>query len=284
MKYPVGVIIASLLAFGASFASASASEITLCAGKEGGGYDGVMRAVSVELEKLGNTVTILNLDGSEAILDALEAGRCAYGPAQKDVDYLKAKNDPGFEASVRPVSVLYNEVMTMVCSAESGIDELSDLTSDNTVIVDTIGSGSALSWDNMVQIEKEFGGGSSWSAATPKYLPLSEAEAAISVGEAQCAFGIAGVPAGWALTFINDGGTLAWVYDKDLNDLEFPKGTSLYNYAKLYADSAYAQKFETYKVPAVLFKSTKAKVSPDVEKIVTRVAPSIGKGFNKNLN
>jgi TRAP-type uncharacterized transport system substrate-binding protein len=262
--------------------SVMAGQVTLCAGKEGGGYDNVMRAVGIELQKQGHEVTIKNMDGSESILNALETGQCNYGPAQKDIHYLLSKNDAAFEKAVRPAAVLYNEVMTMVCSKESGIDELSDITDKNTVIVDTIGSGSALTWDNMVQIEKDYGSGSSWSKATPVYVPLNEAEAAISVGEADCAFGVYGVPASWAKQMVDDGMTLSWVYDKDLNDMEFPKGSSLYNALRIRAGS-YPSKFDTYKIPAVLFRSAVAKVDAQIDKLILRIAPSIGKRYNTVL-
>jgi TRAP-type uncharacterized transport system substrate-binding protein len=257
--------------------SANAADVTLCSGKQGGGYDGLMQGVGTELQKQGHTVTINNLDGSEAILNALEAGTCAYGPAQADIYYKLGKDDPGFVTVVRPAAALYAEVMTMLCTKESGIDELSDITDKNTVIVDTIGSGSALTWDNMVEIEKKFGNGSSWAKAKTNNTPLDEAEAAMSVGEAQCAFGVAALPAmNWAKPMEQDGVVVAYIYDKDLNDLEFPKGTPLYNPLRV-PRGAYLTKFDTYKINAVLFKSAKVKTDPQISKLILRVAQTLGK-------
>ena len=79
-----------------------------CAGRAGGGYDGIMRAVGAELEKRGAEVTLLNLGGSEDILDALQSGQCAFGPAQGDIFYKKNKESQGRLARVVPVDVLYN--------------------------------------------------------------------------------------------------------------------------------------------------------------------------------
>lgn len=270
---------AALLVSGAVLYSAKADEVTFCAGKEGGGYDSVMKAIGAELQKSGDTVIVKNLDGSEAILNSLVDGGCQYGPAQKDISYLLGKNNPALSSSVQASALLYNEVMTLVCSKESEIDELEDMTKDTTVIVDTFGSGSALTWENLVNIEKEYGNGSSWAEATAVYSGLSEAEAAISVGEAQCAFGVSKLPAAWAKQMESDGFTIAYIEDKDINDLEYPKGASLYE-AYWVPAGPYSQKFWTYKIPAVLFKSGKSKASAAIDKKVTRYALPIGRKFN----
>jgi hypothetical protein len=257
--------------------SAQAADVTLCAGRQGGGYDGIMRSVAAELERKGNTVTVLNLGGSEDILDNLNAGKCSFGPAQADIFYKKNKESPGGLAKVVPVDVLYNEAMQMVCSASSGYDELSDLQAGDGIIVDVIGSGSSLTWDNMVAIEKEYGNGSSWAAATPSYSPLDEAGAALALGQAKCAFGVGKVPIDWMKGILDRGGTLSEVYDKDINDLEF-NGASLYEPVNVDDEDDYGDDFDTYKVPAILFKS--GKIDPDVEKLVKRVAPSLGAKVN----
>jgi TRAP-type uncharacterized transport system substrate-binding protein len=269
----IGAAIALLVSTSVSHAGGT---VNLCAGKEGGGYDTLMRAVGQELTKNGITVNIINKDGSEGILNALESGQCDYGPAQADVNFKIGKDDQAFQAAVRPAAVLYNEVPQLICSKASGIDELSDLTDKNTVIVDTIGSGSAITWDNFVYIENTLGNKSSWAKAKTNYTPLDEAEAAISVGEADCMFGVAGLPASWAQTGINDGMTLAWVYDKNIQNLEFPKGTPLYNYVRI-PSGKYPSKFDTYRIPAVLFKSAASKVDPQTAKLVLRIAPALGK-------
>lgn len=266
--------IAILAALGAALycSTAGAAEVTLCAGRQGGGYDGIMRSVGAELERKGHTVTVLNLAGSEDILDNLNGGKCSFGPAQGDIFYKKNKESPGSLAKVVPVDVLYNEAMQLVCSEASGYDELDDIQAGDAVIVDVIGSGSSLSWENMVAIEKEYGNGSYWAQATPTYSPLDEAGGAIALGQAKCAFGVGKVPIDWAKGLLERGGVLSEVYDKDINDLEF-NGSSLYQTVNVDVED-YGDDFDTYKVPAILFKS--GKIDPDVEKLVKRVAPSFG--------
>lgn len=254
--------------------SAWAGDVTLCSGRAGGGYDGIVQGIANELTKRDHHVTVINMGGSEDILNALESGKCAYGPAQKDIYYLKAKNNAGFTSAVAPAATMYNEAMNLVCSADSDIDELSDLEAGDTVIVDVIGSGSALTWENMVAIEKEFGNGSSWASATAVYTPLDEAAAAIGVGSAKCAFGVSGVPASWAKEMETEGQTIAWVYDKDINDLEYAGGP-LYPPVRV-AAGPYTYKFDTYKVGAILFRGSKTKVDADIDKLVKRLAPSLG--------
>jgi TRAP-type uncharacterized transport system substrate-binding protein len=263
---------------GATPAASQELSVALCY-KLGGNYERVMAAIGAEIEKKGSTVNYITTEGSEDTLNSLASGKCDYGISQNDVHYLLSKRDVALKSTVKAASLLYTEVMTLVCSKESGIDELSDITEKNTIIVDSLGSGSALTWENLVAIEKEFGGEDPWSKATPAYTSLSEAEAAISVGEAQCAFGVSGLPASWATTMANNGMTIGWIEDKDINDLEFPEGSSLYDYTRV-AASTYGSKFDTYKIKAVLFQSTKKKTDPEIDKLVKRVAPSIGKRMN----
>lgn len=251
---------------------AMAADITLCAGKAGGGYDGLMQTIGAELVNKGNNVTVLNLAGSEDILNALADGKCSYGPAQKDVSYLMTKQNPALAVKDTPILVLYNEAMTLVCSKESGYDELSDIKAGDGIIVDTIGSGSALTWETMVGIEKEFGNGSSWAQATPEYSALDEAGAALSLGTAKCAFGVGKAPIDWASQMEDLGGVVSEVYDKDINDLEF-NGQSLYEPAKM-PDGAYKNTWATYKVPAVLFRA--GQVAAEADRLIKRLAPALG--------
>lgn len=259
--------------------SALAGEVTLCSGSAGGGYDGLIQSVGVELQKADHTVTIRNFAGSENILNGIAGGQCAFGPAQGDIFYLMSKNDQSVLSKVIPVDLLYTEVMTLVCSPSSGYDELSDLAEGDPVIVDSIGSGSALTWENLKNIEAEYGSGSAWSKATPIFSPLDEAGGALATGQAKCAFGVGKVPSNWAINLVNRGYTLSYIYDKDINDLEFPEGQSLYE-AVTVRKGGYKSGFDSYRVPAILFRSATAKVDPGIEKLIKRIAPSLGSQRN----
>lgn len=251
-----------------------AETVTLAAGAPGGGYDNLMKKISSELTNRGHTVVIKNLGGSEDILSCLDSGQCDYGPAQKDIYYLMNKQNAGLSSGVTPLDILYREAMTLACSEESGIDELEDISADNTIIIDKLGSGSALTWSNMVSIEKEFGNGSSWASAKTVFKPLDEAGADIALGNADCAFGVGKVPSTWAKNLEERGLTISYIYDKDLNDLIFNK-QPLYNSYRI-AKGAYNTKFDTYLITAVIFKSSKSK-TPEVESLVKRLAGPLGK-------
>lgn len=259
-------------------AMAQSKDITLCAGSVGRNYDSVMKSIASELTNRGYNVTIRNLGGSEDILRNLDAGTCDYGPAQKDIHYKMSKDDSSFSATITPLVALYNEAMTMFCTADSGIDELSDFDDKTTVIVDTIGSGSALTWQNMIDVETEYGNKSSWINAKTLFTPLDEAQASMSLGEADCAFGVGAVPSNWAKTLEGAGDTLAWVYDKDLNDLTVGK-SSLYPSVRV-PYGAYTHKFDTYAIPAILFRSNKKPKNNDVDSLIKRIAPSLGAKYN----
>jgi hypothetical protein len=102
--------------------------------------------------------------------------------------------------------------------------------------------------------------------------------AAISLGNADCAFGVGAVPSNWAGALSESGATVAWIYDKDLNDLTVGKAP-LYSSVRV-PSSVYGNKFDTYAIPAILFRSNKVKVNPEIDAVVKRMAPSIGARFN----
>lgn len=275
MKLRFGIIAAALLG---SCALASAADVTLCAGAQGRNYDSIMKSIGIELTSRGHNVTLKNLKGSEDILRNLDSGGCDYGPAQKDVHYNLSQSNSGFAATVTPISMLYNEAMTMFCTAGSGIDELEEIDETTTVIVDGIGSGSALTWETMKKVEIEYGNSSDWINARTVFTPLDEAQASLSLGEADCAFGVGAVPSNWAKTLDDGSNNVVWVYDKDLNDLTVGKA-SLYPAVRVPA-GAYTYKFDTYAVPAILFRSNKNPKNDEIDSLIKRIAPSLGAKYN----
>jgi len=275
-RFYLGIVAASALL--ASVPIAQSAEVTICSGRSGGGYDALMKSIGAEIEKKGHTVTLINLAGSEDILNNLAAGKCSFGPAQKDIYYGMNKKDASLSSTVGVTAPLYNEVMTLMCSKSSNYDELEDIQEGDQIIVGEIGSGSALTWENIVAIEKEYGGSDDWSKATPIFEPLDEAAGQLQLGTAKCAFGVGKVPINWALAIEELGGYVGWIYDKDINDLEF-NGASLYEAVRV-PYGAYTSKFDTYVVPAILFKSNKLKADPEIESLIKRVAPSLGNKVN----
>ena len=267
---------AALMAFAGP---AMATDITLCAGAPGRNYDSVMQSVAIQLNKRGHHAIVKNLGGSEDILRELDAGTCDYGPAQKDVHYKLSKESATFASTVSPLVLMYNEAMQMFCSEDSGIDELEEIDETTTVIIDSIGSGSALSWQTMKDVENEYGNKSSWINAKTIYEPLDEAGAIIALGEADCAFGVGAVPAaGWG-SELNEGGlTPVYIYDKDLNDLIVGK-SPLYQSVRI-PQGSYSSKFDTYPIPAIVFKSEKGHGTKEIDKFIRTFTPSVSTKYN----
>lgn len=261
---------------------AAANEtITLCAGSKGRNYDAVMQSVATELNKRGQDVTVQNLSGSEDILNAVARGTCAAGIAQKDVYWNLSKKNASLGSSAIPKELLYNEAMTLVCTPDSGIDELEDMTGDTVVITDAIGSGSALTWETMLQIEKEYGSENEWSQSQIRNTPLKDALSEMALGNADCAFGVGAVPSAWAKEMEEQGYQVSYIYDKDLNDLIVNK-TPLYSSVRVPYGS-YTTKFDTYLVPAVLFLSSKSNLDEETIDLIRRVARSQGSKYNAKV-
>lgn len=221
--------IIAALAFAASVGLAQAQDLTIATGKEGGGYDKAARELSQRLgqRQIGNTV--LNLNGSEEISLALCGGKADIGIMQIDALYARALEG----CTLKAAGIYGREVAVLLLPPKSRYDELSDLSAKDSVLVDTIGSGSSLFWQTVVKIENgDDGSKDDWAKATPVYDPISLANTSAEMGELQAVVLVRRPDSKDITGLLQLGWTIGELWDKDIDDLAFNSG-SLYNSMKV---------------------------------------------------
>lgn len=218
------------LSLAASVASAADAELVIAAGKEGGGYDRAAHTMAERLGQRGYDVEVLNLNGSDEITLKVCGGEAQVGITQ--VDAMDARAAEGCD--LRPVGVYGDgEVALLLFPPKSSLNELSDLTGEHAVLVDTIGSGTSLFWDTIRRIENgPDGNQSEWSKARAVNDPMNMAEPLSSFGDIDAVIMVRLPDSRDISVLLERGWSLGELWDKDLNDYEF-NGEPLYASEKI---------------------------------------------------
>lgn len=194
---------------------------SIAVGQEGRGYERRGMAIA---EQLRDGWDVTNFAGSEDIARAVcDDPDTPIGIAQIDAIYTMEKEG----CSLRTVGTYPSLEYAMILFPPGGDDELSDLGAGDSVLVDELGSGTALFWNNIVSIEIDHGNGSDWMNATPVYDNVVFAESMAETGEIQAVVLVGDPNSQEVWDLINAGWDLGQFDDKDINDLQF-RGKELY--------------------------------------------------------
>ena len=209
------------------------------AGKPSGGYDSAAQRLAQRLQQRNTDAVVSNYNGSDEITLALCQKAADIGYAQIDAIYARGQEG----CFLKPIGIYGTEYAQIWFPPKSDNDELEDLDTSSKILVDTIGSGSELFWNTIVGIEQgEEGSSDPWSSAQPVYEPVDMAPTLGSFGEIDAVLMVRKPSSLDAKMLTENGWTLGWVYDKDINDLMF-NDVSLYE-----SDSNY----QTYEVRSFL--------------------------------
>lgn len=225
----------------AFFTTAALADITIATGKAGGGYDKSSQTLATRLIQRGINATVVNLDGSEAISLALCNGSAQVGPMQVDAVWARAQEG----CTLKAIGSYGDEHAMLFFPPKSKYDELSDLTAANTILADTVGSGSDLWLRTAIKIEKgDDGSKDKWSDVQIVNDPVMLATASAEMGEIQAVLLVRKVNSPDVAQLLENGWTLGELYDKDINDLMF-KGQPLYEAEKITAEFS-GKKFKNW--------------------------------------
>lgn len=205
--------------------TASAEPLTIAAGKPTGGYDKAAQSLSQRLSQRSVPSTVQNFNGSDEITLSICAKNTDIGFTQIDAIYARAKEG----CILRPLALYGHEYATIWFPPDSSNNELEDLDDSNTILVDTVGSGTDLFWHTIRQIELDpkIGNGSEWASALTLNEELSLAPTLADIDQLDAVI-IVRKPNSPDLRFLEENGwERGWLYDKDINDVEF-NGESLY--------------------------------------------------------
>lgn len=219
---------------------ALAEPLIIGAGKPSGGYDKASQALSQRLQQRNVDSAVNNYNGSDEITLALCSKKADIGYAQIDAIYARGQEG----CFLKPIGIYGTEYAQIWFPPKSPNNELEDLDETSKILVDTIGSGSELFWSTIVGIETnpDMANNSSWAAAQPVYEPIEMAPTLGSFGEVDAVLMVRSAGSYDSEFLAQNGWTLGWVYDKDINDLMF-------NDVPLYASD---DDYRTYEVRSFL--------------------------------
>lgn len=207
-------------------AIAQAETVLFYTGGEGGGYDAASRQIAQRLDQRGIEAEVVNRNGSDDItLQACNADGPSMWIAQKDALWVREMQDG---CSLVDLGIYGEEYAMLFFPPDSRNDELSHLSAGDSVLVDKVGSGSELTWRNMVAIEAEHGGGDEWSQAAPVTQSPQRATSMASRGTIQAVFLVRTLQSDDVTALLSQGWDLGYMYDRDINDLQW-NGAALYD-------------------------------------------------------
>lgn len=211
------LIMAGVLAIFGSVAFAQ----NIAVGQEGRGYEKRGMAIA---EQLRDGWSVQNFAGSEDIARSVcDNADTPIGIAQIDAIYVMEQEG----CKLRTVGTYPSLEYAIILFPPGGDNELSDLDASDSVLVDELGSGTALFWNNIVAIEQDHGNGSDWMNATPVYDNIVFAESMADTGEIQAVILVGDPNSQEVWDLVNAGWDLGQFDDKDINDLQF-RGKDLY--------------------------------------------------------
>lgn len=214
-------VLATVLALTATvgIAQDKTTPITIAAGMQGGDYDKFAKAMSTRMAQRGYTnVSVSNNNGSDAITLAVCNGKADVWIAQVDAIYTRYQEG----CVLFPVADYGTEVAVLLVPPNSEIDELSDITEKDHVATDGIGSGTELFWKTIVAIENsEKGSKDEWSRAGMVESSPDMLNTMANFGDIQAAVLVRKKDNDHIKVLLNQGWTIAELWDKDINDEEF---------------------------------------------------------------
>ena len=208
MTLPKATVSTILLLGAISTPVLGADTLRLCTGSPGKTYHAVGEKLAELLPELSANalqVEVIATGGSIDNLTKLVEGECDAAIAQGDavaffVDHVREDAADAFKLH----TPLFKELSLLLCSEDSGVDEIEDLLDlDNPVVAaGAMGSGSLATWLTFRAIKPEY--------EQVKVMPQNGAEGAMAVanGEASCVFEVI-APQSDFVQALNDNETIA---------------------------------------------------------------------------
>ena len=281
MKKLMMITTAAMLIAGASMAQ-DKPEISIAVGQQGRGYEsfGIKMA-----ERMSDayTVEIKNYEGSDAISRAVARKEAEVGIVQIDAIYTRSLEKTSFKVA----GTYGKEFVYMMVPPDSDIGQLSDMTKEHTIQVDTKGSGTDLFWNTAVSIEVgPDGNKSSWASATAYHDVASLAATNAEIGTIDAVIFVAKNDSKDVKALFDAGWTLVDFYDKDLNDKMFNK-ESLYPVADAEIAGTSGmfggnESASSYEVRSFIVINTEAAKDSNLVREVARVVPMVQNETKKN--
>jgi len=159
--------------------------IKVCTGPADKNYYHVAKLIGKHSDAF-NIVPIVTA-GSEENLVNIETGKCDAALVQRDAYWNHTDGNPTSTLDFERIMSPYAEVVHLVCNESSGVETLSDLSSDTTVLIGAPGSGSQVTWSNMVTENRAY------ASVKVANIGGALAKTRVSSGQADCLLTVSGL-------------------------------------------------------------------------------------------
>lgn len=199
--------------------------IRMCTGAMTQNYYNVAKIIGRDMQSA--RIVPVETNGSADNLRKLENGQCDGAIVQRDAYLSHVEQFPASKLDFTRVLSPYAEIPHLVCPYDSGVTKLSHLDSDHTVLVGKPGSGSAVTWSNLVAEDSSYG------KVKTENVGGALALARLSTDRNACVLSVSGLNTKFMRDVDNIGKTtklqlVAW-NDGDIFDAVDPTGEQLYH-------------------------------------------------------
>lgn len=202
-----------------AFAADKIQPVVIAGGAQGGGYNKYAIKMSERMKQRGyDNVTVTENNGSDAITLAACNGKADIWIAQIDAIYTRFNEG----CQLAPVADYGTEYAMLFFPPDSRMDSLDDLTDQSRIAIDGIGSGTELFWKTIVYIETgEDGSNNDWAKAIPVESTYDTLNTSANFGDIDAAILVRSGSSDQIKLLLDQGWTLGYLYDKDIDDQEF---------------------------------------------------------------
>ncbi|MBL1322133.1 MAG: hypothetical protein COA63_013910 [Methylophaga sp.] len=230
MKKIYQLIIICTFALSGSIALADIPKYNVCSGAE----DGTYADLGKEILKRYKTIkgeNVFDLGGSMANFEASANGECAIVIAQPDAFSILRSTRKSEASNYIRLGQAHKEFVHLICSTESGVENVTDIEGDENAFLDLISeeSGGAVTWANLVLED------AGYKTTSVVYGDdLYTAASNVSSGDSKCFLSVSGLGSDAMHDIDRDFDNLTMVKfnDKDANDAVDTKGKALYEFVE----------------------------------------------------
>lgn len=158
--------------------------LNVCTGPTNKNYYHVAKILGADLES--TNVNVIVTAGSAENLTNMENGKCDASIVQRDAYLTHVDNNPASPLAFTRIMSPYAEVAHIVCNRLSGIERISQLTNKHTIAIGENGSGSAVTWANIVAE-------GNYNEVKTLAIGGGMAQAKVTTGEADCILTVSGL-------------------------------------------------------------------------------------------
>lgn len=128
--------------------------LRFCTGPLDKNYYAIGKLLSKNIQSVH--LTVISTEGTGENLSKLDKEQCDGAMVQRDGYAVHLNGNMESTLNYQRIFSPYKEVIHLICNLESGVEDLSDLNDDHTVMIGSKQSGSYVTWTNMVNENDDY--------------------------------------------------------------------------------------------------------------------------------